>query len=107
LLSDGELAEDDFTLDLARELRFAGPWGQGFAEPVFDNAFKLESWRLVGTRHWKLKLRPCGHAGPVDAMLFNVEPGTTPPTLFRAAYQLDINEWNGRESLQLILRHLE
>ena len=107
LLSDGELAADDFTLDLARELRFAGPWGQAFAEPLFDNAFELESWRRVGTRHWKLKLRPCGHAAPVDAILFNAEPGTTTPTLFRAAFQLDINEWNGRESLQLILRHLE
>ena len=107
LISDGELTRDDFNLDLARELRFAGPWGQGFAEPVFDNAFELESWRLVGTRHWKLKLRLCGHPGIVDAMLFNAEPGVTPPPAFRAAYQLDINEWNGRESLQLILRHFE
>ena len=107
LISDGELTRDDFNLDLARELRFAGPWGQGFAEPVFDNAFELESWRLVGTRHWKLKLRLCGHPGLVDAMLFNAEPGVTPPPAFRAAYQLDINEWNGRESLQLILRHFE
>ncbi len=107
LISDGELAHDDFNLDLARELRFAGPWGQGFAEPVFDNAFELESWRLVGARHWKLKLRLCGHPGLVEAMLFNAEPGVAPPQAFRAAYQLDINEWNGRESLQLILRHLE
>ena len=107
LISDGELTHADFSLDLARELRFAGPWGQGFAEPVFDNAFELESWRLVGNRHWKLKLRLGGHGGLIDAMLFNAEPGDKPPQAFRAAYQLDINEWNGRESLQLILRHLE
>lgn len=107
LISDGELSCDDFNLDLARELRFAGPWGQGFAEPMFDNTFELESWRLVGARHWKLKLRLTGYAGIVEAMLFNAEPGETPPPLFRAAFQLDINEWNGRESLQLILRHLE
>lgn len=107
LISDGELTRDDFNIELARELRFAGPWGQGFAEPIFDNSFELESWRLVGARHWKLKLRLCGHPGHVDAMLFNAEPGVTPPQAFRAAYQLDINEWNGRESLQLILRHLE
>ena len=29
-----------------------------------------------------------------------------PPQAFRAAFQLDVNEWNGRERLQLILRHL-
>jgi single-stranded-DNA-specific exonuclease len=106
LMSDGELDGDDFTLDLASELRYAGPWGQGFAEPIFDNVFTLESWRLVGSRHWKLKLRPFGQSISVDAMLFNAEPGATPPESFRAAYQLDVNEWNGRESLQLILRHV-
>lgn len=107
LLSDGELGADDFNLDLARELRFGGPWGQGFAEPVFDNTFELVSWRLVGARHWKLKLRPCGHSGVVDAMLFNAEPGDTPAQVFRAAYQLDVNEWNGRTSVQLVLRHVQ
>ena len=107
LMTDGELLADEFNLDLARELRFAGPWGQGFAEPLFDNVFELESWRLLGARHWKLKLRMCGQAHRLDAMLFDAEPGTRPPARFRAAYQLDINEWNGRESLQLILRHLD
>lgn len=107
LLTDGELEEGDFSLDLARELRFAGPWGQAFAEPIFDNVFELDSWRLVGARHWKIKLRLTGQARVIDAMLFNAEPGDTPPPAFRAAYQLEINEWNGRESLQLILRHVE
>jgi single-stranded-DNA-specific exonuclease len=107
LLSDGELGSEDFNLGLASELRYAGPWGQGFAEPIFDNVFTLDSWRLVGARHWKLKLRPLGQSISVEAMLFNAEPGATPPETFRAAYQLDINEWNGRESLQLILRHIE
>jgi single-stranded-DNA-specific exonuclease len=106
LMSDGELGGDDFNLGLANELRYAGPWGQGFAEPIFDNVFTLDSWRLVGSRHWKLKLRPLGQSICVEAMLFNAESGATPPESFRAAYQLDINEWNGRESLQLILRHL-
>ncbi len=107
LLTDGELDAPDFTLDLARELRFAGPWGQGFAEPIFENAFEVDSWRLVGSKHWKLRLRLGGQTGVIDAMLFNAEPGSSPPPTFRAAYQLEINEWNGHESLQLILRHVE
>ncbi|HET9032764.1 MAG TPA: single-stranded-DNA-specific exonuclease RecJ [Dokdonella sp.] len=107
LMTDGELGGADLSLDLARVLRFAGPWGQGFAEPIFENDFELVSWRLVGSKHWKLKLRLCKQASVVDAMLFNAEPGATPAATFRAAYQLDVNEWNGRESLQLILRHVE
>lgn len=107
LMTDGDLDAQDFNLDLARTLRFAGPWGQGFAEPVFDSHFELDSWRLVGSRHWKLKVRLSGRSDVVDAMLFNIEPGAIPPPTFRAAYQLDVNEWNGRESLQLILRHIE
>ena len=107
LLTDGELAAADLCLDLARQLRHAGPWGQGFAEPLFDNRFELASWRLVGSKHWRLDLRMRGLDHPVQAILFNAEPGATPPPMFRAAYQLDINEWNGRESVQLVVRHLQ
>lgn len=107
LLTDGELDTDDFDLELARQLRHAGPWGQGFAEPVFDNRFELADWRLVGGKHWRLDLRLHGRDRTVAAILFNAEPGATPPPTFRAAYQLDINEWNGRESLQLVVRHLQ
>ena len=36
LLSDGELELTEFSLDTAKLLREAGPWGQGFPEPLFD-----------------------------------------------------------------------
>ncbi|WP_371281963.1 single-stranded-DNA-specific exonuclease RecJ [Dokdonella sp.] len=107
VLTDGELDAGDFSLELATELRYAGPWGQGFSEPLFDNDFELHSWRLVGGKHWRMTLRPSGADHLVEAMHFNVDPGAIPPQQFRAAYQLDVNEWNGRESLQLILRHVE
>lgn len=107
VLTDGALESGDFNLELATELRYAGPWGQGFSEPLFDNTFELHSWRLVGAKHWRMTLRPDGVEKLVEAMHFNIEPGTTPPPRFRAAYQLDVNEWNGRESLQLVLRHVE
>lgn len=106
VLSDGELEPADLCLELAHALRAAGPWGQGFPEPVFDNRFELASWRLVGGRHWRLDLRMAGTVTSAEAMLFNAEPGQIPPQRFRAAYQLDVNEWNGRQRVQLILRHL-
>ncbi len=107
VLSDGELGPDDLDLALAQALRYAGPWGQGFAEPQFDNHFELDGWRLVGERHWRLRLRMEGRAETVEAMLFNAEPGATPPSRLRAVYALDVNAWNGRESLQLVVRHFE
>ena len=106
LYTDGALSSEDYNLSLARELRYALPWGQGLPEPLFDNAFELDSWRVVGNHHWRLKLRAPGVRQPLDAMLFNAPPGTQPPERLHAAYQLDINDWNGRESLRLLIRQL-
>ncbi|MGA8278929.1 MAG: single-stranded-DNA-specific exonuclease RecJ [Rhodanobacteraceae bacterium] len=111
LLSDGELAPGDFDLTLARTLRYAGPWGQGFAEPLFDNVFTVGSWRLVGAKHWRLRLIPAvcttKPAQPLDAILFDAPVDEPPPSCVRAAYQLEIDEWNGHERLRLLLRHIE
>ncbi len=104
--SDGELDAAEFSFDAAQALRYAGPWGQGFAEPMFDNEFVVESWRLVGERHLKLRLRPDGGEG-VDAILFDALESTPPPARVRALFQLDLNEWNGRESLQLLVKQIE
>ncbi|WP_300621894.1 single-stranded-DNA-specific exonuclease RecJ [Dokdonella sp.] len=105
--SDGELAPADFVHEAAHALRYAGPWGQGFAEPMFDNVFSVESWRLVGERHLKLRLRPDGGAEAIDAILFDALECTPPPSRVRALFQLDLNEWNGRESLQLLVKQIE
>ena len=105
--SDGELGRDDFTHEAAHALRYAGPWGQGFAEPVFDNVFAVESWRLVGERHLKLRMRPeCGRES-FDAIAFDALESAPPPARVRALFQLDLNEWNGSENLQLLVRQIE
>ncbi|NCT66030.1 MAG: single-stranded-DNA-specific exonuclease RecJ [Rhodanobacteraceae bacterium] len=105
--SDGELDPEAFTAEAAHALRYAGPWGQAFAEPAFDNVFEVESWRAVGERHLRLMLRPTGYAGTFEAILFNALEVMPPPPRLRAVYQLDLNEWNGRERLQLLVRHIE
>ena len=107
VLSDGELCGDDFKLELAEQLRNGGPWGQSFPEPLFDGIFINESWRVMGETHLRFNLR-CGefHA-PLEAVMFNGYIGSAPPTRFRAAYSLDINEWNGASKLRLLLRHVE
>jgi single-stranded-DNA-specific exonuclease len=74
---------------------------------VFDNEFTLSSWRTVGERHRRLELRHAGRAEPLTAVLFHAPDGMVPPARLRAAYELDVDEWNGRERLRLLLRHVE
>lgn len=105
--TDGELDYRDHTLDLARQLRHAGPWGQGFPPPLFENVFECASWKPMGTRHLRLQLRHTQGGVPLDAVMFGCYDGTPPPQRFRAAYELTVNDWQGRESVRLLLTHLE
>lgn len=105
--SDGELASADLNLDTARAIAEGGPWGQGFEEPIFDGCFDVLDARVVGERHWKLRLRPVDSADPIDAIAFNAVEGmpVVPPGIV-AAYQLEQNAWRGRVSLQLRVLHM-
>lgn len=104
--TDGELTAQEFSLDLAEQLRSGGPWGQGFPEPVFDGRFDIVSQRVVGARHLKLGLRQADVS--LDAIAFNAAPTGQPLSAkqLQAAYRLDVNEYRGNRSLQLIIEHL-
>ena len=106
LLTDGELSSADFTIELAQQLRYGGPWGQAFPEPLFDGEFALDSWRIVGENHWRLKLRCDGMQRLVDAIFFNAPIGKSPPQSMRAAFQLEVDEWSGTQTLRLLLRYI-
>jgi single-stranded-DNA-specific exonuclease len=107
LFTDGELAAADFCLPLAQQLRDAGPWGQAFPEPLFDGEFELDSWKIVGETHLRLVLRHRGVTQPLVAMAFGAYTGQPPPARLRAAYQLDVDEWNGTTRLRLMVRAFE
>jgi len=107
LHTDGELPVGAASLNLARQLRQAGPWGQAFPEPLFDNAFECQSWKLMGERHLRLQLRDPRDGAMHDAVMFNAYHGIPPPTRLRAVYELTINDWQGRETPRLLLRHIE
>jgi single-stranded-DNA-specific exonuclease len=107
ILSDGELGVGEITLQTAYAIRRGGPWGQGFPEPVFDNVFKIASWTVMGTSHLRLELTDPRDGSTVQGVYFFSYFGTPPPPLVRAVYSLSINEWQGEESLQLMIRHLE
>jgi single-stranded-DNA-specific exonuclease len=108
--SDGELEPADFDLDVATTLRFAGPWGQHFPEPVFDGRFAVVNQRLVGERHLKLVLSLPDGGMALDAIAFNVDPAAWPnPSVGQLdiAYRLDVNEYRGQRNVQLVVEHLE
>jgi single-stranded-DNA-specific exonuclease len=108
IYSDGELRPEDFNLDLAETLRQAGPWGQGFPEPLFDGVFGLAHWRTVGKKHLKMKLEIPGRRWPIDAIAFNTEEKDLPdnPDSIRIAYKLDVNDYRGERSPQLLVTHI-
>ncbi len=107
LYTDGELPPGTATLALARQLREAGPWGQAFPEPLFDNLFECAGWKVMGERHLRLQLRDPRDDALHDAVMFNAYHGQPPPPRLRAAYELTINDWQGRETPRLLLRHIE
>lgn len=111
ILSDGELSADELELELAHTLRQAGPFGQGFEAPLFDGTMDLVDQRMVGENknHLKLVLRK-SNGEEVDGIAFNVDTSVWPSGTCRrvhVAYQLDINTFRGRESLQLLIEEIE
>ncbi|WP_438804250.1 single-stranded-DNA-specific exonuclease RecJ [Mixta calida] len=107
--SDGELSAPDLTLPVAEMLRDAGPWGQAFPEPVFDGKFKLLQQRLVGERHLKVMVEPLGGGPLLDGIAFNIDTRLWPDASVRhveLAYKLDVNEFRGNRSVQLLIEHI-
>ncbi|MDA0148629.1 single-stranded-DNA-specific exonuclease RecJ [Vibrio sp. LaRot3] len=114
VLSDGELKPEEFSMHVAQMLRAGGPWGQAFPEPIFDGEFKVLHQKLVGEKHLKLMLEPLFKGHPtnvmIDGIAFNVDLRRWPDASVKTvhlAYKLDINEFRGNQSLQLMIDHIE
>lgn len=108
LVTDGELLSDEISLEVAELLQQAGPWGQGFPEPLFEGEFELVDYRILADKHLKLRLCVPGGTEIYDAIAFNMtdEDWAEEPTTLCIVYQLDVNRFRGRASLQLMVREL-
>lgn len=102
LETDGPLESGYYSLDIARLLD-GEVWGQGFAAPLFSDRFEVVSQRVLKEKHLKLKLRK--ERALIDAIQFNF--AQAPGDSINAAFRLAINEWNGVESTQLMIEHLD
>ncbi len=105
--SDGELPPRLLNLETAEALRLGGPWGKGFPEPLFDGEFEVVGARIVGERHLKLRLKP--ERGPfIEAIGFGLgERLEQAQGAVHLAYRLDVNDYKGERTPQLILEHLQ
>jgi single-stranded-DNA-specific exonuclease len=102
--TDGSLAPDELALETSLALERAGPWGQRFAEPLFDDRFDVLERRVVGGAHLKMVVARHGGGAPLDAIAFNYLPEDLPPGgAVRMLYRLGVNRWRGSESCQLVI----
>ncbi|WP_299186385.1 single-stranded-DNA-specific exonuclease RecJ [uncultured Psychrobacter sp.] len=106
--TDGPLQAGDFSLWFAEHLANASIWGHGFVPPIFDGVFEVLSFKILKDKHLKLSLRYPDVQYPIEAIYFNFDSSAWD---YRAEkvhllFQLGINEWNGKQSLQLMVKDL-
>ena len=105
IVTDGQLPGDAINLSFARSLRDAGPWGSAFPEPLWSGDFSIVEQRTVGENHLKLRVRPAGGGGIVDAIAFN-QAGPAYRGNVQLAFRLDVNEYRGIENPQLVVEQI-
>lgn len=107
--TDGSLTAAEISIEMAEMLREAGPWGHKFPEPKFDGEFALLQQRLVGQKHLKMVLMDPASGLAVDGIHFNADLKNWPNesvARVQAVYRLDINEFRGQRSVQLMVEQL-
>ena len=110
IMTDGELSVSEMSLAVAESIKQAGPWGQQFSEPLFDGVFYLLQQRIVGEKHLKMVVAiDDAKQHTFDAIVFNVDIQQWPnPDILQVhlVYQLDINDFRGQRTVQLLARHV-
>ena len=79
-------------------------WGQGFSPPIFEDEFVVENQRILKEKHLKLRLRKDDLR--LNAIQFNFSTAPSGNRI-RAAYRLAINDYNGVQTPQLMIEHIE
>ncbi|WP_194755822.1 single-stranded-DNA-specific exonuclease RecJ [Aliidiomarina indica] len=105
--SDGELTASDLNVETAESLQQAGPFGQGFPAPLFDGDFRVVQARWLKDAHLKLVVQPQGSNDVFDAIAFNAKRAPWQwqgQEQVHLTYQLDINEFRGQRTVQLMIQ---
>ena len=110
IYTDGELEVNEMSIHTTKALMDAGPFGQQFPPPCFDGVFELVDQRIVGQKHLKVMLRMKGGQRIIHGIIFNVDLDQWPNEhveMVHIVYRLDINYYQGKENLQLIIERIE
>jgi single-stranded-DNA-specific exonuclease len=102
LETDGPLESGYYNLESARLLQ-QEVWGQGFPQPLFADRFQVVSQRLIKEKHLRLTLKK--GSAQVEAMWFNAERSVEGQV--EAAFRLQINDYMGQQTVQLMIEHCE
>jgi single-stranded-DNA-specific exonuclease len=105
LVIDAYLSPEDISFELTEMIASLEPFGMGNPTPVFAvRDVRIADRRILKERHLKLKLDLGGVY--YDAIGFNMANVPTFDRLVDIAFSLDINNWNGKKSVQLKLRDI-
>lgn len=105
--TDGGLPAARLDLATAEMLRSAGPYGQQFPAPLFDDHFEVLDARLLKGRHHKLRVRHVEGGEALDALWFNAGDRQVPARgNVRLLYTLEPSEYRGLWSAQALIQHL-
>jgi len=107
---DGEVAPEEVSWQLLREIRQLEPFGMGNPEPLFvSSGVQVVDARRVGGDGSHLKLRVGSVKGPLDCIAFgmgDLEPSVQLGRKIDLCYNIRANSYNGYDSLQLAVRDL-
>jgi len=109
---DGELEHPYLSLQFAQTLDNLGPWGQRFPAPSFVGEFEVVSQRVLGKQHLKLLVKPLDcpdeNINTLDAIAFFQSASVLDKSFdqIHMHYELNINRFRGKESLQLLIRDI-
>ena len=102
---DGQIPYQKLTIEFARMIESYGPWGAGFDEPVFHGKFYLLEQRVVGNNHLKMRVKSIGSEVSIDAIAFN-QVSIVARDAVELIYKLQVNEFRGKASAQLLVENI-
>ncbi len=109
LWSDGPLQRHELQINSAQLLQKAGPWGQNFPEPLFDNRFFVMDARIIKGAHLKMQVTLVKGDTCMNAMMFNAKSWIEQPLrdkYMTMVYQLSVSDYWGAPELNLYVQHM-
>jgi single-stranded-DNA-specific exonuclease len=110
LETEAELNPTDISIDLYKEIEKFAPFGMGNQKPVFiTRGLHVASVMPMGKQRQHVKLLLKTEEKIIEALQFNAQESIFELKLndtVDIAYQIDLNEWNGKKKVQLLIKDI-